>query len=433
MAEKAIASSSKVQLGLSYSKAAATTATTSTSPFARTECAVSLEKHLPMLHLPRPAGQYPVFFDLRSTTVTQDAILDALPHSLLGCVFREDKHLVELDCSSTEEQTALLKSPIDIPGHSPLTPLPPQTDLPHYTLVKLSNVPVRPVAALEVLLCNQFKTHGEVVEIGPHRIANRQWITRRWDLVVKTPAGESLEAPTLFELFSEQVHAWWIRSPKTCLTCKVVGHLSSSPLCPRRKKKASTARPAAASADSGVSSGSATAATTSGRRRRPRSRRSSKAVAMVEIPTGDFTIDAPLPKPTTPPTDSRSFLPSFTTAIQPPSTMDLDRNQTPPPPPPYLRCPFTYEYKAQTILRAATPEQMTEHCESLRRKYATATDPAVRSFIQLPIPDMAHHIQYSLDNEYRSVSPYGRILHYIPSFSRSPPSPSSRWDIKRSK
>src|SRR5437773_7029300 len=188
-----------------------------------------------------------------------------------------------------------------------------------------------PVAALEVLLRKQFKTHGEVVEIGPHRIANRQWITRRWDLVVKTPAGESLEAPTLFELFGEQVHSWWIRSPKTCLTCKVVGHLSSSILCPRRKKKASTSRPAAATADSGVSSRSATAASTSGRRRHPRSQRSSKAAATVEIPTGDFTIDAPLPQPTTPPTDTRSFLPSFTTAIQAPSTMEPDRNKTPPP------------------------------------------------------------------------------------------------------
>src|SRR5437773_12579404 len=133
MAEKAVASSSNVQPDLSFAKAAATAAATTISPFARTACAVSLEKHLPTLRLPRPAGQYPVFFDLRSTTASQDTILDVLPHSILGCVFREDKHLVELDCSSAEEQTALLKSPIDIPGHTPLTPLPPQTDLPHYT------------------------------------------------------------------------------------------------------------------------------------------------------------------------------------------------------------------------------------------------------------------------------------------------------------
>src|SRR5207244_9071669 len=148
---------------------------------------------------------------------SQDSILDDLPHSLLGCVFREDRHLVELDCASADEQTALLQSPLTIPGNSPLTPLPPQTDLPHYTLVKLSNVPVHPVAALEVLLRNQFKTHGEVIEIGPHHIANRQWITRRWDLVIKTPTSELLEAPTLFELFGKPVHAWWILSYKACI------------------------------------------------------------------------------------------------------------------------------------------------------------------------------------------------------------------------
>ena len=107
-------------------------------------------------------------------TASQEDIVNALPHSLLGFIFWEDKHLVEVDCTSAEEQTALLKAPIDIPGHSPLTPLPPQTDLPHYTLVKLSNVPVHPVAVLESLLCTQFKTHSEVIEIGPHRIANHQ-------------------------------------------------------------------------------------------------------------------------------------------------------------------------------------------------------------------------------------------------------------------
>src|SRR5438128_1154893 len=271
MAEKAVALSSKVQPGLSFSQAAVNAVAKTDTPFTRTECTISLKKHLPAIRLPRPAGQYPVFFDLHSMTASQEDIVNALPHSLLGFVFRDDKHLVEADCTSAEDQQALLNTPIDIPGHSPLTPLPPQTDLPHYTLVKLSNVPVCPVAASEVLLFNQFKAHGEIIEIGPHRLANRQWITRRWDLVVKTPAGELLEAPTLFELFGEKVHAWWIRSPKTCLTCKVVGHLLSSPLCPRRKKKASSFRPAAASADSGVPSGSVTAATTLGRRRCPRS------------------------------------------------------------------------------------------------------------------------------------------------------------------
>src|SRR5438132_1135644 len=132
MAEKAVASSSKAQLGLTYSQAAANTAAKTNTPFTRTEYTVSLEKHLPVIRLPRPTGQYPVFFDLCSMTASQEDIVNALPHSLLGFVFQEDKHLVEADCTSAEEQQALLNTPIDIPGHSPLTPLPPQTNLPHY-------------------------------------------------------------------------------------------------------------------------------------------------------------------------------------------------------------------------------------------------------------------------------------------------------------
>src|SRR5438128_1079447 len=210
-------------------------------------------------------------------TASSEDILNALPVTLLGCVFHEDKHLVEMDCNSADEQNTLLSQPLTIPGHSLLTPLSPQTSLPQYTLVKLSNVPVHSVSVLEALIWNQFKTHGEIMEIGPHRVATHQWITHCWDLVIKTPTDEHLEAPTLFELFSEKVHAWWIHSPKTCLTCKMVGHLSSSPLCSRYKKKASYRHPTVATADSGTRS--ATAATNSGQRRCNQSQWPSKTAA----------------------------------------------------------------------------------------------------------------------------------------------------------
>src|SRR5438128_12594157 len=154
MAEKAVASSSKAQPGLTYSQAAAN-AVASPTPFARTECDVSLEKHLPTIRLPKPAGLYPVFFDLRSTTASSEDILNALPVSLLGCVFREDKHIVEMDCMTADEQTSLLAQPLSIPGHMPLTPLPPQSSIPRYTLVKLSNIPVRTVTLLSAISSNR--------------------------------------------------------------------------------------------------------------------------------------------------------------------------------------------------------------------------------------------------------------------------------------
>src|SRR5438128_9132399 len=117
MAEKATASSSKTQPGQTFAQATAT-AVASTSPFAQTESVVSLEKHLPKVKLPRPAGLYPVFYDLRSTTASEEAIIDVLPNDLLSFVFRSDIHLVEVDCISAESQEELLAKNLDIPDHS---------------------------------------------------------------------------------------------------------------------------------------------------------------------------------------------------------------------------------------------------------------------------------------------------------------------------
>src|SRR5437879_12066275 len=142
MAEKATASTSKTPLGRTFAQAAAT-AVASTSPFAQTECVVSPEKHLPKVRLPRTVGLHPVFYDLHSTTASEEAIINVLPNDLLGCVFRSDIHLVEMDCISAESQEELLAKNLDIPDHPPLVPIPPQHDLPNYTLVKLSNIPVR--------------------------------------------------------------------------------------------------------------------------------------------------------------------------------------------------------------------------------------------------------------------------------------------------
>src|SRR5438128_5618783 len=125
MAKKATVSTSKTPLGRTFAQAAAT-AVASTSPFTQTECVVSLEKHLPKVRLPHPAGLYPVFYDLCSTMASEDAIIDVLPNNLLGCVFCLDIHLVEMDCISVESQEELLAKPLNIPDHPSLIPIPPQ-------------------------------------------------------------------------------------------------------------------------------------------------------------------------------------------------------------------------------------------------------------------------------------------------------------------
>src|SRR5207244_3053548 len=115
-------------------------------------------------------------------------------------------------------------------------------------------------------------------------------------------------------------------------------------LCPRHqnKKTSPIAHPAVATADPGVFSGSATVATLTRLQRKRLQRKekcatqkaaddaatAEKALTSGKVPTGDFSIDVPLPPPTTPPTDMHSLIPSFTTTIQAPSTMELDHNKT---------------------------------------------------------------------------------------------------------
>src|SRR5438128_931574 len=346
-----------------------------------------------------------------------------------------------MDCISTAEQTSLLAQPLTIPGHSPLTPLPPQATPPRYTLVKLSNVPVRTVTVLETLIRKQFEPHGEIVEIGPHRIATRQWITRRWDLVIKTPAEKPLEAPTLFELFGEKIHAWWIRSPKTCLTCKAVGHLSSSPICPRRKKQSSSEHPTAATAE-GVFSDPDTAASLTynqrKNRKRQQARKARKAAADTAVPTGDFTVSVPLPSSSTNTDDSRSFIPSFTTSILGSSStstsMDMDSNMTSPTHTP-ISCPFAYDPEQRKALGEKTDDELASYCESLRPSYANTTDPFYRDFLDLPPTEMARLLRISLRIDYNPASPRPRARPSTRSTmsARTPPTPSSRRADKRSK
>src|SRR5438128_6649773 len=278
-----------------------------------------------------------------------------------------------MDCISVESQEELLAKPLDIPDHPPLVPIPPQTDLPNYTLVKLSNVPVRSVAVMELILHKQFAEHSEIVEIGPHRIAKRQWITRRWDLVIKLPSDHQLEAPTLFEVFSEKVHAWWIHSPKTCLTCKTVGHLSSSPLCPHHRNKKSTpiAHPAAATADPGVSSGSATAATLTPLQKKKLRRKQKRAAEKAATFAEASGIDAAEPL--------SSVTPSIPTDHTD-ASMEIETSSNSYSPDSF---PFIISVKQAQELSHLTYAQWMVHVNKVRNGYPNPI-PEVEAFLKLP-------------------------------------------------
>ncbi|CAG8621178.1 3108_t:CDS:1, partial [Paraglomus occultum] len=203
--------------------------------FARSECSVSLTKYLPTVKTPAPSGKFPVFFNLSSTQASHEEIAAALPPGILGVNWRADMNILEVDVQTEEEQSNLLSKPLQIPNHIALTPLPSTADSPRFVLVKLANVPITSAITLETILRHHWEQFGKVREIAPHRIPGKAWLTRRWDLIMEIDPKASTTPPTIFEVLETKVLAWWPRAPKTCLTCKIVGHNSSS--CPRKKPK----------------------------------------------------------------------------------------------------------------------------------------------------------------------------------------------------
>src|SRR4051794_7148304 len=94
-------------------------------------------------------------------------------------------------------------------------------------------VPTQTVQYKKVSIHCHWEPFGKVREIAPHCIPGRPWLTRCWDLVLEIDPAATTPPPTIFEVFGTKVLAWWPRAPKTCLTCKIVRHDSSS--CPRKK------------------------------------------------------------------------------------------------------------------------------------------------------------------------------------------------------
>jgi hypothetical protein len=211
------------------------TAPTDKKLFAQSVCTVSLANYLPKIKTPSPSGKFPVFFDLTSTQASHDEIANALPPGILGVHWRADMNILEVDVQTKEEQSNLLSQPLQLANHLALTPLPSTADSPRYILVKLANVPIASAVTLETVLRRHWEQYGKVKEIAPHRIPGKAWLTRRWDLIIEVDPKSS-PPPTIFEVLETKVLAWWPRAPKTCLTCKIVGHNSSS--CPRKKPKA---------------------------------------------------------------------------------------------------------------------------------------------------------------------------------------------------
>src|SRR5438128_1089559 len=202
-------------------------------PFLPTECAVNLEQFAAPQRLPPSSSPHSAFIPLPSGYTQKWAmdIVTALPPSVKGLIPRADIFLLEVCFETAEAQQDFLDTPF-VCKHFTVHPLPPAGTPPTYLPIKLVNVPVLSVAAIEQQLCTFWSAHGAVVAIAPHLYKGLMLLTNCWNIVLKLPAGTLLAASPFFDLLGFKVMASWPGSDKACPRCKLVGHDSHT--CPCR-------------------------------------------------------------------------------------------------------------------------------------------------------------------------------------------------------
>src|SRR5207244_9435237 len=82
-----------------------------------------------------------------------------------------------------------------------------------------------------------WRQYGEVIDTDTHMVKGTNWLTHRWDLLIRMPNNNDvLEAPVSFELLDRPIIAAWAGCPPSCLICLNAGHQAKK--CPSKQPKA---------------------------------------------------------------------------------------------------------------------------------------------------------------------------------------------------
>src|SRR5438128_9832802 len=163
------------------------------------ECVVNLEQFAAPLHLPSVSSRHSAFVPLPSTYKQAWAgdIVSALPLSALGFVPRADIFLLEVCFAAADAQQEFIANPF-VCKHFTAHPLPPAGTPPTFIPIKLVNVQVLSLVALEQAIRSFWSSHGEVVALAPHRYKYTLFISNRLDLVFNLFCGNTLSSITFF-------------------------------------------------------------------------------------------------------------------------------------------------------------------------------------------------------------------------------------------
>ena len=195
---------------VSYAEAAKT-AVGKKSFFDSAVCDLQLPPNVPHKRIPNTNEAFSFFIDLNSTNATEEEVAKAINiKGILGANVRSDLKVVEFVCRDEDVFEAALGTAFRVPGKKPFVAIVPRHKCNKYVLVKLSNVPIMEEEGLKAKLEEQWSQFGRVVGIAPYKFPGKEWLTKRWDLVIQLkPQEKKLAAPTVFTIGDNKVIASW--------------------------------------------------------------------------------------------------------------------------------------------------------------------------------------------------------------------------------
>src|SRR5438128_555847 len=202
--------------------------------FTLAKCNLKQPEHMPNGHIPNTNEAHSFFVDLKSTNATNTEVLNAINTAgIVRANVRDDLWVIEFVCKDDASVETAMNTTFTVEGKTPVLAIYPRHKTNKTVLIKIANMPFGQEDELRAALANYWSTLGKVIDIQPYMFPGRQWLTKRWDILLQLPDGtKDLKAPPVFNLFGypETIICSWNGSKKACLHCKSAGHSSSS--CP---------------------------------------------------------------------------------------------------------------------------------------------------------------------------------------------------------
>jgi|SRR6185312_9317561 len=200
----------KLKTAASYAEVAKT-AVGKKAFFDSAVCKLTLPPNVPHKRIPNTTEAYSFFVDLNSTNATEEEVAHAINiNGILGANVRNDLRVVEFVCKDEAALDAALEREFTVQGKNPFVAIIPRHKCSKFVLVKMSNVPIAEETGLKKSLEEHWGQYGRIVGLAPYKFPGKEWLTKRWDLVIQLKAEEKkLMAPTVFKIREQEVVASW--------------------------------------------------------------------------------------------------------------------------------------------------------------------------------------------------------------------------------